>query len=157
MLLLFLMLLGYFKQALWQLSKRKYTNSTLQHKEFRQTQSKTWQAMLINCLLFQSLTHIKTYMGKIEPWSKLNIVKWKFYKPTRSTHHALVWKLTTLSQIKSTICSKKALRWCRRIVAVTTAPLHSSLNSGSAQVQTLLMTCQRFVMVRISDNNPDWK
>ena len=32
-----------------------------------------------------------------------------------------------------------------------------SLNSGSAQVQTLLAACQRFAMVRISDNGPGWK
>ena len=31
-----------------------------------------------------------------------------------------------------------------------------SLNSGSAQVQTLLAACWRFAMVRISDNGPDW-
>ena len=29
--------------------------------------------------------------------------------------------------------------------------------SGSVQVQILLVTCQRFAMVRISDNGPDWK
>ena len=32
-----------------------------------------------------------------------------------------------------------------------------SLNSGSAQVQTLLAACRRFAMVRISDNVPGWK
>ena len=32
-----------------------------------------------------------------------------------------------------------------------------SLNSGSAQFQTLLAACQRFTMVRISDNGPGWK
>ena len=32
-----------------------------------------------------------------------------------------------------------------------------SLNSGSAQVQTLLAACRKFEMVRISDNGPDWK
>ena len=32
-----------------------------------------------------------------------------------------------------------------------------SLNSDSAQVQTLLAECQRFVMVRISGNGPGWK
>ena len=32
-----------------------------------------------------------------------------------------------------------------------------SLNSGSAQVQTLLAACRRFAMVRISDNGPGWK
>ena len=32
-----------------------------------------------------------------------------------------------------------------------------SLNSGSAQVKTLLVACQRFAVVRISDNGPDWK
>ena len=38
------------------------------------------------------------------------------------------------------------------------SPLHSfiqlSLNSGSAQVQTLLAACRRLAMVRISDNSP---
>ena len=29
--------------------------------------------------------------------------------------------------------------------------------SGSVQVQILLATCQRFAMVSISDNGPDWK
>ena len=32
-----------------------------------------------------------------------------------------------------------------------------SLNSGSAQAQTLLAACQWFAMVRISDNVPAWK
>ena len=32
-----------------------------------------------------------------------------------------------------------------------------SLNSGSVQVQTLLAVCQRFAMVRISDNGSSWK
>ena len=32
-----------------------------------------------------------------------------------------------------------------------------SLNSGSAQIPTLLAVCQRFTMVRISDNGPSWK
>ena len=32
-----------------------------------------------------------------------------------------------------------------------------SLNSDSAQVQTLLTACWRFAMVRISDNGPCWK
>ena len=32
-----------------------------------------------------------------------------------------------------------------------------SLNSGSAQVQILLATCRRFVMVRIFNNGPGWK
>ena len=35
--------------------------------------------------------------------------------------------------------------------------IHLSLNSGSAQVQTLLAACWRFAMVRISDNGPGWK
>ena len=34
--------------------------------------------------------------------------------------------------------------------------IHSSLNSGSAQVQTLLAACRRFAVVRISDNGPGW-
>ena len=32
-----------------------------------------------------------------------------------------------------------------------------SLDSGSAQVQTLFAVCRRFAMVRISDNDPGWK
>ena len=32
-----------------------------------------------------------------------------------------------------------------------------SLNSDSAQVQTLFSACQIFAMVRISDNGPGWK
>ena len=32
-----------------------------------------------------------------------------------------------------------------------------SLNSGSAQIQTLLAACWRFEMVRIFDNGPGWK
>ena len=35
--------------------------------------------------------------------------------------------------------------------------LELSLNSGSAQVQTLLAACQRFAMVRISYNDLGWK
>ena len=35
--------------------------------------------------------------------------------------------------------------------------IHLSLNSGSAQVQTLLAACRRFAMVRISDNVPGRK
>ena len=39
------------------------------------------------------------------------------------------------------------------VVIITTAQLHSiKLNSGSAQVQILNLVCQRFEMVRISDN-----
>ena len=33
----------------------------------------------------------------------------------------------------------------------------SDVNSGSAQVQILLVACWRFTMVRISDNGPGWK
>ena len=32
-----------------------------------------------------------------------------------------------------------------------------SLNSGSAQVQTLLAAGRRFTMLRMSDNGPGWK
>ena len=32
-----------------------------------------------------------------------------------------------------------------------------SLNSGFAQVQTLLAGCRRFAMVKISENGPGWK
>ena len=35
--------------------------------------------------------------------------------------------------------------------------IHLSLNSGSAQVQTLLAACWRFKLVRISNNSPGWK
>ena len=35
--------------------------------------------------------------------------------------------------------------------------IQQSLNLGSAQVQILLVTCQRFEMVRISNNGPGWK
>ena len=31
------------------------------------------------------------------------------------------------------------------------------LNSGSAQMQILFVSCTRFAMVRISDNGPGWK
>ena len=34
--------------------------------------------------------------------------------------------------------------------------IQRSINSDSAQVQTLLATCRRFAMVRISDNDPGW-
>ena len=33
----------------------------------------------------------------------------------------------------------------------------TSLKSGSAQVQTMLVACRRFSMARISDNRPSWK
>ena len=49
----------------------------------------------------------------------------------------------------------------QRGAAVQLSVLHNfiqlSLNSGSAQAQILLAVCRRFVMVRISDNGPDWK
>ena len=35
--------------------------------------------------------------------------------------------------------------------------IQQSLNSGSVQVQILLAACQRFAVVRISDNGPGWK
>ena len=60
------------------------------------------------------------------------------------------------------ICPKKEMvtlngQWCCGVVVITTVQLQLSLNSDSAQVQTLLMACQRFTMVRISDNGPNWK
>ena len=49
----------------------------------------------------------------------------------------------------------------KRGAAVQLSVLHKfiqlSLNSGSAQAQILLAVSRRFVMVRISDNGPDWK
>ena len=55
--------------------------------------------------------------------------------------------------------------YANKIVKVIDVPwlslLHTfnqlSLNSDSAQVQTLLAACRRFAMVRISDNGPGWK
>ena len=35
--------------------------------------------------------------------------------------------------------------------------IQQSLNSGSVQVQILLAACQRFEMMRISDNDSSWK
>ena len=35
--------------------------------------------------------------------------------------------------------------------------IQQSLNAGSVQVQILLAACQRFEMVRISDNDSSWK
>ena len=35
--------------------------------------------------------------------------------------------------------------------------IQQSLDSDSAQVQTLFAACRRFAMVRISDNGPGWK
>ena len=35
--------------------------------------------------------------------------------------------------------------------------IQQSLNSGSAQVQILLVVCQRFAVVRISNSGPGWK
>ena len=46
--------------------------------------------------------------------------------------------------------------WCSGYHYGTTS-FNLSLNSGSAQVQILLVACQRFAMVRISDNGPGWK
>ena len=35
--------------------------------------------------------------------------------------------------------------------------IQQSMDSGSAEVQILLAACQRFAMVRISDNGPGWE
>ena len=51
-------------------------------------------------------------------------------------------------------------KWRRVVVVINTVQLHSTkpeLNSGSAQVQILLVTCRRFEMVRISENGHGWK
>ena len=51
--------------------------------------------------------------------------------------------------------------WCSGAVVQWLSVLHNfiqrNLNSGSVQVQILLAACQRFAMVRISDNGPGWK
>lgn len=45
----------------------------------------------------------------------------------------------------------------RGVVVITTSQLGSTGSAGSAQVKILLVACCRFVMGRISDNDPDWK
>ena len=44
--------------------------------------------------------------------------------------------------------------WC---IGVLHKFIQQSLNSGLAHVQIMPMACQRFAMVRISDNGPGWK
>lgn len=48
---------------------------------------------------------------------------------------------------------------CHSVVFATTPQLHSPevLTQDSAEFQIVLVICQRFVMVRISDNGLDWK
>ena len=50
-------------------------------------------------------------------------------------------------------------QWRPCVVVITTAKLHSIEPKliGSAQVHILLAVCRRFVMVRTSDNRPNWK
>ena len=43
------------------------------------------------------------------------------------------------------------------VVIITHNLIQQSLNSGSVQVQILLVACERFPMMRISDNGPGWK
>ena len=60
---------------------------------------------------------------------------------------------------KSNCCCDE-LKDCVPTEAVTqqfSVSKNRSRNSGSAQVQILLAACQRFEMVRISDNGPGWK
>ena len=69
---------------------------------------------------------------------------------------ARYWKASLLNEIYSD--NKKHLPITSGVVVIATAQLHQlSLNSGSAQVQILLVACRRFEMVRISDNGPGWK
>ena len=46
----------------------------------------------------------------------------------------------------------------RLVVVITNAQIHSTKPElGSAQVQSLLVACRRFAIVRISDNGSGWK
>ena len=74
--------------------------------------------------------------------------------------------VTKMSMLKvsfpAMLHSAQALLVCRMLsFSLWLSLLHNfiqqSLNSDSAQVQTLLAACQRFAMVRISDNGPGWK
>ena len=48
--------------------------------------------------------------------------------------------------------------WCRGVVVITTAQLDSTKSElRLCAVQALLTACQRFAMVRISDNDAGWK
>ena len=48
--------------------------------------------------------------------------------------------------------------WFHCVVDITTAQLHSTKPELSAgQVQSPPAVCQRFEIVRISENGPDWK
>ena len=50
------------------------------------------------------------------------------------------------------------LPWCHGIVVINTGQLHSTESElRFFEIQTLLVVCQSFAMVRISDNGPSWK
>ena len=82
---------------------------------------------------------------------------WK--EPIKLTENKIAKSIGILYKARPSL-DKKALL-CFYAVVQWLSLLHNliqlSLNSGSAQVQTLLAACRRYAMVRISDNGPGWK
>ena len=79
-----------------------------------------------------------------------------------SIHRSVLVKLLASLLIKKLYLASRKVRLasCGAVVQWLSL-LHRfnqrNLNSSSAQVQTLFVTCRRFAMVRISDNGPGWK
>ena len=68
--------------------------------------------------------------------------------------HISKFKLVTQDVRLSTYVSVRT-PWCSGYLLHNF--IQESLDSGSAQVQILLVACQRFEMGMISDNGPAWK
>ena len=79
-----------------------------------------------------------------------------------SIHRSVLVKLLASLLIKKLYLASRKVRLASRGAVVQWLSLlhrfnQRNLNSSSAQVQTLFVTCRRFAMVRISDNGPGWK
>ena len=79
-----------------------------------------------------------------------------------SIHRSVLVKLLASLLIKKLYLASRKVRLASRGAVVQWLSLlhrfnQRNLNSSSAQVQTLLVACRRFAMVRISDNGPGWK
>ena len=83
-----------------------------------------------------------------------------FQKKRFSEYHSHIYSehpwLLNLYRVYMKSRQRVAQIFSKRFRSLTSWP-QLSLNSGSAQTETLLAACRRFVMVRISNNGPGWK
>ena len=94
-----------------------------------------------------TLTWQKTLVSRgLKPWEEFT----QFFKVVNHWLKQVLLLVSLLPPLQDTSWTP----WCSE----TTAKLHhQSLNSGSAQVQILLVVCRRFAIVRFSYNCPEWK